>query len=42
MHASLATGEMLRILSYLDDCSNELENAVELRDPNPVFRMPCT
>jgi len=39
MHASLATGEMLRILSYLDDCSNELENAVELRDPNPVFRM---
>jgi len=39
MHASLATGEMLQILSYLDDCSNEVETAVELHDPNPVFRM---
>ena len=39
MHASLATGELLRILSYLEDCSNELETALDLYDPNPVFRM---
>lgn len=39
MHASLATGELLRILSYLEDSSNELETALDLYDPNPVFRM---
>jgi multiple sugar transport system substrate-binding protein len=39
MHPSLATGDLLRILSYLEECSNELETAIELQDPNPVFRM---
>ncbi|MET4130573.1 multiple sugar transport system substrate-binding protein [Roseovarius sp. MBR-38] len=39
MHASIATGDLLRILSYLEECSNELETAIELQDPNPVFRM---
>jgi len=39
MHASLATGDLLRILSYLEDSSNELETALDLYDPNPVFRM---
>ncbi|MEI4232934.1 extracellular solute-binding protein [Roseovarius sp. D22-M7] len=39
MQASLATGDLLRLLAFLEDCSNELETAVDLHDPNPVFRM---
>ncbi len=39
MHASLATGDLLRILSFLEHCNDELETAVDLHDPNPVFRM---
>ena len=39
MHAALATGDLLRILTFLEDCSTELDTAIELQDPSPVFRM---
>ncbi|WP_417209580.1 extracellular solute-binding protein [Antarctobacter sp.] len=39
MQAQLATGEMLQILEYLEDCANELDDTIELNAPNPVFRM---
>lgn len=35
----LAKGEMLQIISYLEDFSDELEDSIELFAPNPVFRM---
>ncbi|WP_283639078.1 extracellular solute-binding protein [Marinovum algicola] len=39
MQTQLASGEMLQILSYLEDCSDELDHTIELNAPNPVFRM---
>ncbi len=39
MHSALAAGDMRRILSYLEECSNEVEDTLELHSPNPVFRM---
>ncbi len=39
MHAQLAAGDMLRVLSFLEECGAELETANELHDPAPVFRM---
>ncbi|MCV2874177.1 extracellular solute-binding protein [Defluviimonas sp. WL0050] len=39
MRSRLAVGEMLHILSYLEECSNELDDAIELNAPSPVFRM---
>ena len=39
MQTRLAAGEMLRVLSYLEDCNDELEASIELYAPSPVFRM---
>ena len=39
MQSRLAVDGMLRMLSYLEECSNELEDAIDLLGPNPVFRM---
>ncbi len=39
MQSQPATGEMLGILAYLEECEAELEAAIELNAPNPVFRM---
>lgn len=35
----LASGESLQILTYLEECSDELEATIELCAPNPVLRM---
>ena len=37
-HRPPASGELLRVLAYLEECTNELEST-DLQDPNPVFRM---
>lgn len=39
MQSTLASGESLQILTYLEDCSDELEATIELCAPNPVLRM---
>ena len=39
MQSQLATGEMLHILAYLEECENERETTIELSAPNPIFRM---
>ncbi len=39
MQSRMAVDGMLPILSYLEECSNELEGAIDLLVPNPVFRM---
>ncbi|KHQ50964.1 Sugar ABC transporter, periplasmic binding protein (Y4oP) [Mameliella alba] len=39
MQSQLATGDMLHVLAYLEECENEREDTIELSAPNPVFRM---